>query len=681
VKRSAILVVAAVALIGAACSSSRDAAADTYLAAVARDEPAAPPVAPPVPSSQGSPSEQWLVAFATNLSDPSGGCLYSDTSGCDIYTAVFDAATGGFSDLHAVADSPTAGEWFPSLSADGCWVAYNSDAGNHTTTAMVTHIPTGKTYSLGASTRFPDWAPDGSAIAWASSGPTPQNVFLTPVEADCATGSLTLGAPVQVTSQAAAESRAGDPDFFPGSDSLSLHIDGGKSVPSQAAVINADGTGLTAITPVNGSGHTAVRPDGNAVVAGSSQAPILTLVEREGEGWAAPRTVLRASTPAEYAAFDARYAACTGASFYYPAWLDSAHLIYSVTCNKSGDLVFSHLMMTAVSGPGAPTTVDLGASLEALAGVSGRDFITSSAIPLPIADGDDASSAAAEWQPGTVYVQFVSHNEEPNSRQPDYLNNQAFYLDNRETLVELVNLFAAYGVAYDFQTDWNFLQAVARYDVGSVTASTGGMNVIQWMASMGVSIDPHAHESKYNYADVAALIASLGVEPSAVVGGFLYQPVASADWERFLDGALAGRAIAGASWDPAILWGAATGQHQGDDDETSGVWRPADAAHFSTDDPSSDLVYVGNCTSTYEGLEQLIGDIESARVPAGGFYTASIMLGQGTFDSATVAEVEAILEQLAAEVASGRVVYATLPEVVEVWEEGYGAEPSRYACE
>ncbi len=107
----------------------------------------------------------------------------------------------------------------------------------------------------------------------------------------------------------------------------------------------------------------------------------------------------------------------------------------------------------------------------------------------------------------------------------------------------------------------------------------------------------------------------------------------------------------------------------------------ADAANFSTDDPSSDLVYIGNCTSTYEGLEQLIGDIESARVPAGGFYTASIMLGQGTFDSATVAEVEAILEQLAAEVASGRVVYATLPEVVEVWEEGYGAEPSRYPCE
>lgn len=294
---------------------------------------------------------------------------------------------------------------------------------------------------------------------------------------------------------------------------------------------------------------------------------------------------------------------------------------------------------------------------------------------------DTGTGASPQWQEGTVYVTFVSHNEEPNGRQPDYLNNEAFYLENREVLRQLVELLTANGAAYDFQTDWNFLQAVAKYDTPEVRATTGGMNIVQWMASLGVSIDPHAHESRYNYADVAALIQSLGVDASAVVGGFLYQPVASADWERFLDGSLAGKVYPATSWDPSILWGAATSQHRGDDDTTSGVWRPQDAAHFSTDDPDSDLVYVGNCTSTAEGLDDLLADIESGNAPESNFYTASIMLGQGTFDSSTVSEVAAILDGLAGAAAAGRVVFATLPEVVETWEGAYRAEASQYACE
>ena len=40
-----------------------------------------------------------------------------------------------------------------------------------------------------------------------------------------------------------------------------------------------------------------------------------------------------------------------------------------------------------------------------------------------------------------------------------------------------------------------------------------------------------------------------------------------------------------------------------------------------------------------------------------------------------------MLDRLSDEVAAGSVVFKTLPEVAELWEEDYGAEPSRYVCQ
>jgi len=672
VKRTLLFVLAMAAVAAAACSSSQDAGADAV---------AVPGVSRDATPAQAPTDNLWLLAFASNLSDSTGAsCRYADASGCDIYTVVYDATTGDVSDLRKVAGTAGVGDWFPSLSPDGCWVAHNADSGNNRSAATVTHLATGTTTRVADASRFPDWAPDGASIAWASNAPGAQDLLVAPATADCAKGELTLGARTLVTHESGG-SKSGDPDFFPDGRSLSFHIDPGKTTPAQSAVINIDGSGLQPITPNNGMGHTAVRPDGMAIAASSSQAPVIVLIERSGDGWAAPRTILRAGTPASYASYDPRYASCSNIIFYYPAWLDSDHLVYGVGCGESGTPTFTHLFMTDVSTPGATETVDLGSMVEDLAGVAGKDFVTASAIPLPAGyQRGGGSTVAPPTDDGIVYLSFVTHNEEPNIRQPEYLGDQAFYLENREILRQLVELFTARGVAYDFQTDWNFLQAVARYDTPAVMASTGGMNIIQWMASKGVSIDPHAHESKYSYADVAAIIRSLGVEPSGVVGGFLYEPVADADWERFQDGTMRSTAFPSQTWTPTTLWGAATMLHQGNDDLASGVWRPLDAAHFSIDDPNSDLAYIGNCTSSVEGVEALVDDLESGAAPAGGFYTASIFLPQGQFDENTVARAAAMLDRLSDEVAAGSVVFKTLPEVAELWEEDYGAEPSRYVC-
>ncbi|MBE0611474.1 MAG: PD40 domain-containing protein, partial [Dehalococcoidia bacterium] len=489
-----VLTATVLAVAFAACSASNDAGAGSIVVpAVSRDASAtasSPPAAP-------DEAERYLVAFAANL-DSGAGCHYGDSSGCDIYTVVYDDAAGTVSDLQRLTSS-SAAEWFPSLSPDGCFVAYNLDAGRRST-ATAMHIASGETVSLGADTRFPDWSPDGDALAWASSGATPQNVSITDVAADCDSGSIVLGDTVQVTNQAAAESRAGDPDFFPGGETLAFHIDAGKLVPSQAAVIATDGTGLTELTPVDGSGHVSVRPDGEAVLAGSSKLPVLTLIERTGDGWVEPTHAFTAGRPATYTSFDGRYASCTAVNPAYPSWLDNDRVMFGLQCNESGRVTFAHLFIAGIDGEAEGQLVDLGALVEELAGVDGKSFITASAIPLP--DAESGSAATPPAAPatnsagdvsGTVYLTLVSHNEEPNTRQPNFLANPEFYAQNREILVEIVNLLDEYGAAYNFQSDWNFLQAIARYDTGAVTANTSGMNVLRWMSGvMGVEIDPHS---------------------------------------------------------------------------------------------------------------------------------------------------------------------------------------------
>ncbi|MCC7365184.1 MAG: hypothetical protein IT303_12520 [Dehalococcoidia bacterium] len=674
-----VLTATVLAVAFAACSASNDAGAGSVVVpAVSRDASAtaAPPSAPP------DEAERYLVAFAANL-DSGAGCHYGDSSGCDIYTVVYDDAAGTVSDLQRLTSS-SAAEWFPSLSPDGCFVAYNLDAGRRST-ATAMHIASGETVSLGADTRFPDWSPEGDALAWASSGATPQNISIADVMAACDSASIALGDTVQVTSQAEPESRAGDPDFFPGGEALAFHIDGGKLVPSQAAVIATDGTGLTELTPVDGSGHLSVRPDGEAVIAGSSQLPVLTLIERDGDGWGGPTHAFTAGRPASYAAFDGRYGACNGVSPSYPSWLDNDRVMFGLQCNESGRVTFAHLFIAGIEGAASGQLVDLGALVEELAGVDGKSFITASAIPLEAAPAAPATAPAPTPSPedvsGTVYLTLVSHNEEPNTRQPNFLANPEFYLANRDILVEIVNLLDEYGAAYNFQSDWNFLQAISRYDTGAVTANTEDMNVLRWMSEvMGVEIDPHSHETIYNYADVAYLHEQLGVEPTDVVGGFLYYPYEQQEWEQFFS-VLQGREYPDYTWDANILWGAATPGHRGEDEHVSGIWRPTDATNFFVDNPESDLVYVGTCGSDLAGFEGLVADLESGAAPANGFYTASIMIPpQGQWDEDTVAEVQAILDALDDEFATGRVQWANLTDVVDLWETGYGSEASQYTC-
>jgi len=674
--REIIAIAAAAALVLAGCSASRDAGAnEVVVPGVSHDAaPASPPPATaPATTPAAEPQERYLIAFAANL-DSEAGCHYDDHTGCDVYTVEYNATTGAVSDLRRLTTSPAA-EWFPSLSPDGCFVAFNVDTPARNT-ATVLHAASGASVSLGANTRFPDWSPVGDALAWASSRGTPQNIFMADAEADCATGRLGIGTRRQVTHELSGTG-AGDPDFFPGGESLAFHIDGGTTIPAGAAVISADGSGQVELTHTDGSGHVAVRPDGGAVIAGQPKLPILRLIERTAEGWTAAVGAYRAGPAASYARFDSRYGTCSSVNPSYPAWLDDEHVIFGLQCGELGQVSFSHLFIAGIAGADAGSQVDLGSLIEELAGVEGKSLITASAIAL------EAPAAAARPSDvaGTVYLTLLSHNEEPNGKQPDYLANPAFYAANRAILVEIVNLLDEYGAAYNFQSDWNFLQAIAKYDTGAMTANTDGMNVLRWMSEvMGVEVDPHAHETMYNYADVAYLIEQLGVEPTNVAGGFLFYPYELEAWTA-LASELRGRQFPGATWQAEVLWGAATPLHTGEDEHVSGIWRPAGAETFFADDPGGSLVYIGTCGSTRRGLEALVADLESGAAPAGGFYTASVFLpAQGQWTDETAAQIRGLLESLEDEFATGRVQWANLTDAVELWETGYGSEASQYSC-
>ena len=298
---------------------------------------------------------------------------------------------------------------------------------------------------------------------------------------------------------------------------------------------------------------------------------------------------------------------------------------------------------------------------------------------LSFSNGGSRPLRAAPLPP--VYLTIITHNEEPLDGRVDYTADLNYYLQNRDLLKTLAQAITSRGATYNFESDWNYLQAVAMYDVGSVTDDTAGKNIVRWMKEdLGVEVDPHAHETQYNYADVAYLIEQLGVTPSKNVGGFLYDPADNSQgWEQHANGVY-GWVYPSYFWRADHLWGAGTYQHQGNDDHSSGIWRPHDRYNFYVDDPNQRLLYIGGCSSR-PGLEQLLSDIETGRAPADGFYTANLAVPpQDWMTQSDIAQLGSYIDSLAPYVAQGRVRWVTLTEMADLWRTQYGSRPFRYDC-
>lgn len=285
-----------------------------------------------------------------------------------------------------------------------------------------------------------------------------------------------------------------------------------------------------------------------------------------------------------------------------------------------------------------------------------------------------------------VYLTFGSHNDYSGSNLPcrAMLQTRERYLANRAALVSIAHTIAAGGATYDFQTDWEYMNAVAQWDDASITQSTGGSNVIAYLARFApanVAVHAHSHENLgYNYADVAYMVESMtGLPSTNLVGGYIAAPATSANWERFRQ-PMQGARNPSYTWRPTILWGGGSGNHR-NDPSASGVWRPRSHADFYTDDPSQSLVNVGAysfASNDVSGAVDVVTRLVNGQLEPDRLYTATIMLEQCNMDidPSIAALVSAVINAAAPFVARGDIVFSTLPNTVRAWREEYGSSPS-----
>jgi len=274
-----------------------------------------------------------------------------------------------------------------------------------------------------------------------------------------------------------------------------------------------------------------------------------------------------------------------------------------------------------------------------------------------------------------IFVSIITHNEEPPG-YPDYVNDQNAFWLHRGGLVNFANMLFQEGVAYNYQSDWNFLLAATMYDTGTV--STNGKNILRYIKEdLGFEVDPHAHETQYNYADVAYLVEALGVPVSHTVGGFLAIPPEESKLEYFRQ-PLTGWHYPSYNWQAEILWGGAKYLHQ--NEETlwiSGIWKPQDNSHFLVHDDNAPLPHIGGYWSNWGGLNILLQKQQNGELQEGAIYTQTIFAGQADMiDPQYILQFRDAIQSLAPYTQAGLIRWVGLAEVCDIWVNQYNSEPN-----
>ncbi len=310
--------------------------------------------------------------------------------------------------------------------------------------------------------------------------------------------------------------------------------------------------------------------------------------------------------------------------------------------------------------------------------------------------------AVEEKEPTPVYVTFYSHNEES---WDTLVATEPQYIQYRQNLLERLHIIKKYNATLNWQSDWAVLEAIKKYDKGTILESTNGKNIVRYMEEdLSFSVDPHAHLTIYNYADLAYLIEQLGGS-STVVGGLQYvrcgqgRELEYIDWREHIDvqddGYIYGSVYPEVKWKPEIIAVPAFAGHWFDE-FSSGVWRPGIEDEFYEHDAQNSITYVGQgypFDTTLHGqrsrgaqifakdaayIKELVQKIQSGDVPQGELYTASLFITDfKTSGDVDVNEgVQAVLEELQPYVERGGIIYADYETVAQLWETEYNSEPN-----
>lgn len=269
-----------------------------------------------------------------------------------------------------------------------------------------------------------------------------------------------------------------------------------------------------------------------------------------------------------------------------------------------------------------------------------------------------------------IYVSIVIHNEET----PQYIADEQRFQDERDALIAFADMLDLEGVMLNWQSDWTFLRAVQLYDDGS---GTGGLNIVAYIASLGFEVDPHAHESQYNYADVAHMIDLCGVTPSGVAGGFIAYPPADCLLEQFWS-PIQGAMFPAQSWTAQVLWGGATSGHTNEEHLwASGIWRPQDNSNFMTHDDTAPIAHIGKYGNDWTGLDMLIQKQQDNQLDTNKLYTAVVFVRQGDLTGPN--HLSDFQQDLQTRDNSGNLIWVGLTEVYNIWQSTYGGDANQFS--
>ena len=612
-------------------------------------------------------AEEYLVAFSANL-ESIGGVCREDHSGADLFCAQFDPITKKVSNLKQLTAYADASEWFPSVSPDTKWIAYNYKKNLHNEVRLINR-KSGEETIIFDGGRFPEWI-GNSELLISNSIKGTRDIYRVILNLTGSSPEIKSCQRITDRNRCPGTSFAHDAYPFPGEQQFAFHIQRENEQPGAAmAIINIDGTQFHRITDWDGSGHGIVNSNGQEIIC-SVSGTALPRVIQFAENPVTYKTLLLPINSMDLISYDERFINADKVHWSYVAWSNDDHSLFLSTHGSSFDntFCFSRLLCASFDDQWEnPNIFDFSSSVEKLVEKSACDFCTASASKIP----------ANSYQTGVVYVALFMHNEDFfHQLYPDFSleENRDAYIETRNQLLHFCEMIHENNIPFNWETDWNFLYGVLKWDTPDVTVNTGGKNIVKYIhEDLNISVDPHSHENiGHNYTDVAFLIDSLGVEPTNVIGGHIWDPddVNFKNWERFRT-PLQGNKFPQAVWKGDILMGHGTTKHV-NDPEASGVWKPKGKYEFWTHDSTSTICAVGQYKSSINGIHELLELYNSGTIPPEKLLTTTIGINQCDLDASYINWYEqTIINPLLALQDSGQVKILLFEQLIDDWRINY----------
>ncbi|MFZ1686460.1 MAG: T9SS type A sorting domain-containing protein, partial [Flavobacteriales bacterium] len=252
--------------------------------------------------------------------------------------------------------------------------------------------------------------------------------------------------------------------------------------------------------------------------------------------------------------------------------------------------------------------------------------------------------------------------------------------------------FQANGITWNMQSDWVYLTNVITKETAQVTMTTAGKNIQSWLhEDKGVEMDPHAHESQYLYPDVVALMDSIGLPESKVMGGTIYNDFNGINlWMNLVNGQN-GIIFPDRFWRPDYMMGGGTPNHVADLDYY-GFWNPRDTANYLVHDSTSHLRHLGTgCSIKIQDtttvayvmgqVHEVVDNVQGGIYPPDGFYLQTIFFEQaGLNDLAFYQKVVDIADSVDAVVGTGVAEWKTFKQAYTQWDSVLGAQVFQWEC-